>query len=106
MSAINRSTEEFNSFHSDDEFDRALDEIHELDQIRDDLDPYFDPEFETTEDEVLKTSQEWCNELGLRVIDADGWDRNDFIESWSELISREEFDFRITSSTVSHIKTA
>lgn len=53
------------------------------------------------EKEILKSSKEW--ELiyaeEVSIIDADGWDRNDFDKSWNELITENEFNKRICSST-------
>lgn len=50
----------------------------------------------TTED--LRTPSEWEQELGIKVLDADGWDDKN---SWSNPITREEFQSRAALSTVS-----
>lgn len=50
-------------------------------------------------DEVLKSSYEWSKIKNVRVLDADGWDRQNFVFSWAELISEAEFDRRLSSST-------
>ena len=36
----------------------------------------------------------------ITIMDADGWDRRNFKESFSELISRKEFKQRLFRSTV------
>lgn len=51
-------------------------------------------------EEIKKTSGEWEKELqGVVIIDPDGWDRSNFYHSWNELITKEEFDKRLMSST-------
>ena len=47
---------------------------------------------------ALKTPDEWCAELGARVVDPDGW--RDGTRDWSEPITREEFDRRLRICTV------
>lgn len=44
----------------------------------------------------LKTPDEWCTELGARVLDADGWRDG----TWGEPITREEFDRRLLMCTI------
>ncbi len=50
---------------------------------------------------ITKTSEEWYKEeKELKVLDADGWDRVNFEYSWyEELITKEEFEIRVMSST-------
>ena len=50
-------------------------------------------------DEPLKTPQEWCDELGARILDHDGW-RGDPGRSWHDRITRAEFDRRLTWCTI------
>jgi hypothetical protein len=53
--------------------------------------------------EALKTSKEWQNELShrIQIIDADGWDRQNFEYSWGEeKISIGEFKERCQTSTL------
>lgn len=51
----------------------------------------------------LKTSEEWCEEkdleLGVDILDPDGWDRQNFVESWAERITEDEFTIRMMMST-------
>jgi len=52
-----------------------------------------------------KTSKEWYDlipdEYGLKILDPDGWDRENFqISFYEELITREEFKNRISLSTI------
>jgi len=53
-----------------------------------------------------KTSQEWYElipkEYKLVILDPDGWDRSNCEYSWlEELITIEEFNKRLNSSTIS-----
>lgn len=52
-----------------------------------------------------KTSQQWFNEIPkeykLVILDPDGWDRLNYDHSfYEELITQEEFDKRLGSSTL------
>lgn len=47
----------------------------------------------------LHDSTEWCKILDVTVMDADGWDRKDFDNSWTEQITRAEFELRAGRST-------
>lgn len=51
--------------------------------------------------ETLKTSKEWQEEHPeVIVLDADGWDRQNFQHSWyEEKISLKEYHNRIMTST-------
>lgn len=50
---------------------------------------------------MLKTSEEWQKLCTITVYDPDGWDRQgNFQYSWyEEMITREEFERRLGSST-------
>lgn len=51
----------------------------------------------------LRTSQEWADAYDIVVVDPDGWDRSSaasFERSWSEAITREEFERRLMRSTI------
>jgi hypothetical protein len=54
---------------------------------------------------VMKTSQQWYEELQARypdflVMDPDGWDRSNYQHSWhEEWITNEEFEKRVARST-------
>lgn len=51
--------------------------------------------------EDLRTSEEWSKVCVFNVLDPDGWDRKNFDYSWKqELITRKEFEERLTLSTV------
>ena len=51
--------------------------------------------------DTLKTSAQWQNLCRIDVLDPDGWDRSNYQFSWyEELISRQEFERRLVSSTV------
>lgn len=52
-----------------------------------------------SEDDKVRTSQEWADLLGVEVLDPDGWDRRNFRESWAEPITRAEFGRRAAIST-------
>lgn len=48
----------------------------------------------------LKTSEEWAKKYTNKIVDPDGWDRENFEYSWyQELITREEFENRAARST-------
>ncbi len=47
----------------------------------------------------LMTPQEWCDNLGATVLDADGWRQNDG-RQWDDPITREEFDRRLLRCTI------
>lgn len=48
----------------------------------------------------LKTSEEWSKLSTVQIYDPDGWDRTNYQFSWhEELITREEFEKRMCSST-------
>lgn len=54
---------------------------------------------------MKKTSKEWLETIPkkhkLKLLDPDGWDRQNFDYSFNEeLIEREEFDKRLSSSTI------
>ena len=52
---------------------------------------------------IIKMDSDSWMELkypGKIVLDPDGWDRTDFINSWAELITEDEFDYRYVQSTV------
>jgi hypothetical protein len=46
----------------------------------------------------LMAAQEWCDLLGARVMDPDGW--RDGTRGWDEPITREEFDHRLIRCTI------
>ena len=49
----------------------------------------------------IKTSEEWYKGCEVTILDPDGWDRRNFQFSWhEEMITKEEFDKRVLSSTV------
>ena len=56
--------------------------------------------------EAMKTSADWLQEVQkdgeiVVIMDADGWDRSNFDFSFhKELISRTEFEVRLSVSTV------
>lgn len=49
--------------------------------------------------EELKTPDVWCQELGARIVDHDGW-RGDPSRNWHDPISRAEFDRRLMRCTI------
>lgn len=49
-----------------------------------------------------KSSREWQKLYPqIKVLDPDGWDRNNFDSSWNELITLEEYNNRVIRSTCS-----
>ena len=54
------------------------------------------------DEEIKKTSVEWYHSQNeYKLLDPDGWDRNNFHYSWyEEEITREEFNKRMMSSTI------
>ena len=55
------------------------------------------------ESEKTKTSAEWIQECNFKVIDPDGWDRENWEFSWyHEEITKDEFMRRCISSTLQH----
>lgn len=51
-------------------------------------------------DAEKKSSRDWMDEMKIVVMDPDGWNRQDFDNSWNEMITREEFMNRVMKSTV------
>jgi hypothetical protein len=56
-------------------------------------------------DTILKTSEEWFNEIypngELKILDPDGWDRSNWDYSWGEeRITEGEFNQRLFRSTI------
>jgi len=47
----------------------------------------------------LKLPSEWETIDGVRVMDPDGWDRRNFVESWATPIGRDEWEQRRSEST-------
>lgn len=47
-----------------------------------------------------RTPAAWEKLLHVEILDPDGWDRKNFDESWSEPITRAEFERRAMASTV------
>ena len=45
------------------------------------------------------TAEQWCDRLGIRVVDPDGWRKQD-APAWSDPIDRGEFDKRAADSTI------
>jgi len=52
----------------------------------------------TERNSEVKTPDEWQDELGLIVLDPDGWRRDG--TSWTKPITREEFETKLASSTI------
>lgn len=55
--------------------------------------------------EVLakKSSPDWLKHHNIPhtcILDPDGWDRKNYVESWNELITEEEFMTRVFKSTI------
>lgn len=46
----------------------------------------------------LRTPTEWCEMLGARIADPDGW--RDGTRAWDEPIDRVEFDRRLIRCTI------
>ena len=55
-----------------------------------------------TDDRKL-SSAEWEKELGIQVMDPDGWDRTNLEEDWNRPISIQEFRERAMVSTIMDI---
>lgn len=51
-----------------------------------------------------KSSEEWSKDpkfSHITILDPDGWDRQNYEQSWFiEKISAEEYDYRMTQSTI------
>lgn len=63
--------------------------------------------FIDVEDEK-KTADEWLahpDYAGLKILDPDGWDRQNFEVSWAESITKDEFILRMCRSTCDLGKT-
>lgn len=61
-------------------------------------------EFTPAEPSIMLTSAEWLQQPefeGITVLDADGWDRDNFHQSWHELLTRTQFIHRLSRSTIS-----
>lgn len=54
------------------------------------------------QEEIIKLpSSEWIKQYGYIILDPDGWDRVNFDYSFNqELITKEEFEKRLSYSTV------
>ena len=50
--------------------------------------------------EELKSSAEWSEDLDVRVVNPDGWDRSNFDYDWNRPISRVEFVQKAGMSTL------
>lgn len=50
--------------------------------------------------EILRSSALWQMITGVIIMDPDGWDRQNFDESWAEEITLDEFKRRVWMSTV------
>lgn len=55
---------------------------------------------------IKRTSKFWLEQIpkehNLTIMDPDGWDRTNFIYSFEvEEITKEEFDIRLSASTIS-----
>lgn len=48
--------------------------------------------------EQLQTPEQWCKELGIEILDADGWRAPD-AKDWTDPINRAEFDERAATCT-------
>jgi len=51
----------------------------------------------------LRSSPDWLKHFNIPnscIMDPDGWDRKNWVYSWHELISKEEFMSRVSNSTV------
>ena len=55
-----------------------------------------------TDDRKL-SSAEWEKELGIQVMDPDGWNRTNLEEDWNRPISIQEFRERAMVSTIMDI---
>lgn len=52
-----------------------------------------------------RTSEEWQQLCKYQVLDPDGWDRKNFDYSWyQEVITAEEFELRLMSSTIQQVQ--
>lgn len=51
--------------------------------------------------EPLKTGLEWAREYGIKIIDPDGWRRNDGVTIDNTVIDEDEFVERVSQCTVS-----
>lgn len=54
---------------------------------------------------MKKTSYEWIEIYGVKVLDPDGWDRKNLDKSMNELITRNEFMQRLGVSTIQFLIT-
>lgn len=52
------------------------------------------------ESDARHPSSFWYRRLGFQILDPDGWDRVNFLESWCERITWEEFMSRVSYSTI------
>lgn len=63
----------------------------------------------TGPDMTLRNADEWCKILDVTIMDADGWDKKNFDESWAEKITRQEFvdrGFRSTMASNERLRDA
>ena len=49
-------------------------------------------------EEPKRPAAEWCQRLGVDILDPDGWRLNDGV-SWGDAITVEEFGWRTSLST-------
>lgn len=49
-----------------------------------------------------KTPEEWCELLGVRILDPDGWRQDS--KSLTDPITRQEFESRLVTSTAQRKK--
>lgn len=65
--------------------------------------PKFKENYDTIDWRKKQSSEKWCEEKGvdpLNIISPDGWDRTCFQESWTEKITEEEFNKRLSLSII------
>jgi hypothetical protein len=54
---------------------------------------------EAAVDEEMLSSAQWVERTGIRILDPDGWPRNEFVAAWEKPITRAEFMARAALST-------
>lgn len=58
----------------------------------------------STTQPIKRLPAEWEKILNITIMDPDGWDRRNFVESWNTSLTQEEFQEKADMSTLMHLR--